>query len=75
MAAQFMYQDGKGDRVTLYVRKGDWESGETAFRYAHEHGVGVFFWVDGPLGYALTGELRRDQLLKLANAVYRDFNP
>ncbi len=71
MAAQFMYQDGTGDRITLYVRKGDWESRETAFRYAHEHGVGIFFWIDGPLGYALTGELSKDRLLKLASAVYR----
>lgn len=65
MAAQFMYEDGAGSRITLYVRRGDWGNGETAFRHAHEHGVGIFFWIDGSLGYALTGELSRARLSTL----------
>lgn len=75
MAAQFMYEEEGGNRITLYVRKGAWENRETAFRYAHEKGVGVFFWVDGPLGYALTGDLDKNKMLQLAKVVYLDFNP
>ena len=71
MAAQFMYQDETGNRVTLYVRRGAWDNRETAFRYAHEGNVGVFYWIDGPMGYALSGELERDQLLRLAQLVVR----
>jgi anti-sigma factor RsiW len=48
---------------------------ETAFRYAREGQVGVFYWVDGPFGYALSGELDRPQLLRVAEQVYRALNP
>ena len=73
--AQFMYQDGKGQRLTLYVRVNPDESGETAFRFAHEHGVGVFYWLDRKLGYALSGDVEKVELLRLATAVYRQLNP
>lgn len=71
MAAQFMYQDNEGNRVTLYIRRGAWENTETAFRYARERNVGVFYWIDGPMGYALVGELNKQELLRLAQAVVR----
>lgn len=74
-AAQFMYQDGRGERLTLYVRNALSNNRETAFRYAQEGKVGVFYWVDGPFGYALTGEFERRQLLRIAENVYRAFNP
>jgi anti-sigma factor RsiW len=73
--AQFMYQDSRGQRLTLYVRTNPDESGETAFRYAGEHGVGVFYWLDRKLGYALSGEVDKDELLRLSTAVYRQLNP
>jgi len=73
--AQFMYQEGKGRRLTLYVRVNPDKSGETAFRFAHEHGVGVFYWLDGKLGYALSGDVEKNELLSLATAVHRQLNP
>ena len=73
--AQFMYQDGRGQRLTLYVRTNAAENRETAFRYAQEGKVGVFYWLDGKLGYALSGELQKDELLRVATAVYRQINP
>jgi anti-sigma factor RsiW len=74
-AAQFMYQDARGVRLTLYVRTAAGDNRETAFRYAREGQVGVFYWVDGPFGYALSGELDRPQLLRVAEQVYRALNP
>lgn len=74
-AAQFMYQDVRGNRLTLYVRTTADSNHETAFRYAKEDKVGVFYWVDGPFGYALSGELVRPQLLRVAESVYRALNP
>jgi len=74
-AAQFMYQDVRGNRLTLYVRTTADSNHETAFRYAREDQVGVFYWVDGPFGYALSGELERPQLLRVAESVYRALNP
>jgi anti-sigma factor RsiW len=74
-AAQFMYQDVRGNRLTLYVRTTAENNHETAFRYAQENKVGVFYWVDGTFGYALSGELERPQLLRVAENVYRSLNP
>lgn len=74
-AAQFMYQDMKGQRLTLYVRVSKEAREQTAFRYTQENNVGVFYWLDGRLGYALSGETDRAELLRLADAVYRQLNP
>jgi anti-sigma factor RsiW len=73
-AAQFMYQDARGQRLTLYVRR-DAKDGETAFRYAKQGTVSVFYWVDGPFGYALSGEQGKNELLQIAHAVYAQLNP
>jgi anti-sigma factor RsiW len=70
--AQFMYQAPSGSRVTLYlsVLGKDKASLPTAFRYETIGKMSSFYWVDRDFGYALTGELPRDALLKLADAVY-----
>jgi len=68
-AAQFMYEDASGRRLTLYVRK---ETGlnNTSFRFHEKDGFGSFYWIDRPLAYALSGRLSRDELMNLANTVY-----
>jgi anti-sigma factor RsiW len=68
-AAQFMYEDGGGRRVMLYVRRGRLGK-DTAFRFVSEGGVAAFYWIDGPMGYALTGKVPRPDLLRLARLVY-----
>jgi anti-sigma factor RsiW len=73
--AQFMYQDARGTRLTLYVRTNADENRETYFRFAQERGVGVFYWLDRKLGYALSGEIDKSELLRVATAVYRQLNP
>jgi anti-sigma factor RsiW len=74
--AHFMYQCNQGTRVTLYVRTEATNNRETAFRYAKEGNVRVFYWVDRKLGYALSsGDISKDDLFKVANAVYRQLNP
>lgn len=73
--AQFMYQDGKGQRLTLYVRTNPDDARETAFRFAQENNISVFYWLDRKLGYALSGEINKTELLNVATAVYRQLNP
>lgn len=73
--AQFMYQDTRGQRLTLYVQREAKEGGETAFRYARENGIGVFYWLDGHFGYALSGQMEKPDLLRIATAVYQQLNP
>lgn len=72
--AQFMYEENSGRRLTLYVRTDAKENRETAFRFAQEGRLGVFYWVDGRLGYALSAELPREQLLAVAEAAYRQLD-
>jgi anti-sigma factor RsiW len=74
--AQFMYQSPNGRRLTLYVRQEHSTNSETAFRYAREHDVGVFYWIDRDRGYAIaSGDLNRDELLKVADLVYKQLEP
>lgn len=75
--AQFMYQDTHGARLTLYVRNdaGAASTRETAFRFAREGRIGVFYWLDGRFGYALSGEVEKTELLRIATIVYGQLNP
>ena len=73
--AQFMYQDKNGQRLTLYIKTDTGAEHETAFRFAQEGSVGVFYWIDRQLSYALSGEVGKPELLRVANAVYQKLNP
>ncbi len=69
-AAQLMYEDASGKRVTLYVGSNP-QNRQTAFRLAERGTLRTFYWLDGPFGYALAGDLEEDRLLDLAQMVYR----
>jgi anti-sigma factor RsiW len=81
--AQFMFQNAAGMRVTLYLgalnsvsvaagaAPGAKNSQETAFRYSADGPVPSFYWVDQGFGYALSGAVSRDELMHLAELVYR----
>jgi len=73
--AQFMYQDKNGQRLTLYIKTDASTERETAFRFSQEGTVGVFYWIDRQLSYALSGELRKTELLQVADAIYKKLNP
>ena len=73
--AQFMYQDATGKRLTLYVTKPHKGDELTAFRFAQEGKVSVFYWIDANCGYALSGELDKTQLARVASSVYRQLEP
>lgn len=68
-AAQFMYENRQGQRLTLYVRSGE-GGGDTSFRFTGEGNAAAFYWVEDGFGYALTGETGREALLPAARAVY-----
>lgn len=73
-AAQFMYENDAGQRLTLYVRQAEDKKQETAFRRFSQDGLSSFYWVDAGLGYALTGDISPEQLMHSANRVYRQLN-
>lgn len=69
-AAQFMYQNNDGNRLTLYIKENTEDSANTAFRYVVQNELSVFYWIDGTLGYALSGNLEKDELLAIATTIY-----
>lgn len=69
--AQFMYQDSAGKRLTLYVSRRNRAEALTAFRFAKEGAVSVFYWIDQDCGYALSGDIDKPALARIATAVYR----
>jgi anti-sigma factor RsiW len=73
--AQFMYQDATGKRLTLYVTKPNQNDTTTAFRFAQEGPVAVFYWIDRDCGYALSGEIEKPLLARVASSVYRQLEP
>jgi len=73
--AQFMYQEPSGKRLTLYVTARAKSEDQTAFRFAQEGTVSVFYWIDGSWGYALSGEIERPALSRISTTVYRQLNP
>lgn len=72
--AQFMYTTASGQRLTLYVTR-EAAGKETAFRFGQEGSVNVFYWVDQNFGYALSGGVDRQELMRVSQEVYRQLGP
>lgn len=70
-AAQFMYENDKGERLTVYVRR-NIESRETAFQFVTDEKVSAFYWIDEDFAYALVGGLRREGLHEAAKIIHRE---
>ncbi len=73
-SAQLMYQNGSGQRITLYLRRPEAGS-NTAFRFQRDGELNLFYWVEDGFGCALVGKLPQAQLLALAEAVYKQAEP
>jgi anti-sigma factor RsiW len=70
-SAQLMYENAQTkERVTVYLRKPEADA-PTAFRYVQQGSLGLFYWVEAGAGYALVGQLPKERLLALAQAIYR----
>jgi anti-sigma factor RsiW len=75
--AQFMYEDARGRRVTLYVAvfPTNVVPHETAFRSVQSPTGTSFYWVENGYGYALNGDLPASELQLLAGDVYDQLFP
>ncbi len=73
-AAQFMYEDSTGERMTIFIRQAV-NTPETAFLHTENNELGIVYWVDNGLAYALTATASKAHLNQTAKAVYRLFNP
>ncbi|ULR45419.1 anti-sigma factor [Rhizobium sp. K102] len=70
--AMFMYENQAGERLTVVVGRNK-ENRTTSFRFASSGNLETFYWIDGELGYAVTGEISRDALRAVAEECYRQF--
>ncbi len=68
-AAQFMYEDSEGRRITLYAARNASKS-LASFQFAKKDGVQAFYWLTSDLSYALVGTVKREELLQLSHRVY-----
>jgi anti-sigma factor RsiW len=73
-AALFMYEDGKGVRLSSYYLSVD-VGGETEFKYREQNGTSAFYWVEDGLAYAVAANTDRESLLKVAEVIYQQTSP
>ncbi len=71
--AMFMYQNAAGQRLTVLVGHNT-ENTTTSFRFASSGDVETFYWIDGSLGYTVTGEISREMLQQVADECYKQFS-
>jgi len=69
-AAQFMYENRRGERLTLYVIVQS--AKDNAFQFFEKNNIRVFSWNDTNMGFAIVGSINKAQLLKAANKIYDD---
>lgn len=85
--AQFMYKDGANMRLTLYVAQEAAHTAKpatgtssavqphtTAFQFAQDGAVNVFYWIDGPFGYAISSYTGSAELARVSADVFRQLN-
>ncbi|MFL9907095.1 anti-sigma factor [Paraburkholderia sp. RL17-337-BIB-A] len=63
-AAQFMYENRSGARLTLYIT--GISRDETAFRLFRDGNRRTFYWVSDRMGYALSGPIAEGKLRSIA---------
>ena len=71
-AAFFMYEGPSGERFTLYCSRA--RAPETALRYRDAGQVAAFYWIEGDLGYAVSGPSDRSRLQEVAETAYEQID-
>lgn len=71
-AAQLIYEDDNGQRITLYLRAGQ-NAVKSTFAFRREGEVSQFFWQDGRFAFSLIGMMAQERLLEIAEAINAGF--
>ncbi|MBL0374399.1 anti-sigma factor [Rhizobium sp. KVB221] len=71
--ALLMYEEASGKRLTVLIGQSQ-ENAVTSFRFAANGPVETFYWIDDKLSYAVTGEIPRDLLRRVADTCYQQFD-
>jgi anti-sigma factor RsiW len=71
-AAQLMYEDAEKKRITIFLTANPGNA-KVALRVEEKDGFVACYWLDGPLGFAVAGEMDRTRMMQLARVVYESF--
>jgi anti-sigma factor RsiW len=72
-AAQLMFENTEGKRVTLLISK-NLSYHDQAFHLKNEDKINAFYWMDANVAYSVTGEMSSKSLRKLSTSVYQQLN-
>lgn len=68
-AAQYMYENAAGERITIYARGEPRATAPTALRLVEDRGFRVVHWEADRMSYAVTGRLDKQTLQRVADSV------
>jgi len=68
-AAQYMYENSDGERITLYARSELRARAITPLRVVEDRGFRVVYWQRDRMSYAVTGRLDADLLQRVARSI------
>jgi anti-sigma factor RsiW len=71
-AAQFMYQNATGERVSLYVTR-ERDRRQTGFKSLADGDTRAFYWMDDDYGCAVAGAAPEQTLMSIADTAYRQY--
>lgn len=72
-AAQFMFENKEGKRITMLVSKNP-EYLDQSLHLKKENKVNAFYWMDNQVAYSITGKIQSKSLRELSTAVYQQLN-
>jgi len=67
---QYIYEDGQGQRITLFVGAPRSQAPDNAVAIYEQGEVTSAYWVEGPLAYALIGRIGRDRIKEISAKVH-----
>ena len=67
-AVQVIYATPSGGRLSLFLRT-RWQDEAPQFRFAENDGVTMVYWLEGPLAYALAGQLDRQEMMDVVQTL------
>jgi anti-sigma factor RsiW len=67
-AVQVIYATSSGRRLSLFLRT-RWQDETPQFRFAEKDGVMMVYWLEGPLAYALAGQLDRQEMVEVVQTL------
>ena len=68
-AAQLMFEDASGKRITIFFSSNP-ANQETALQVERKGNLIACYWLDGKLGFVVAGEMQLDDMMTLARKVY-----